>query len=60
MDAARQVGVKLDELAHRLEGASAVIGVCLPHLQHQTTVPMSEGPWRRVFMEYERATAQEE
>lgn len=25
-----------------------------------TTVPMSEGPWRRVFMEYERATAQEE
>ena len=38
MDAARQVGVKLDELAHRLEGASAVIGVCLPHLQHQTTV----------------------
>lgn len=38
MDAARQVGVKLDELTRRFEGANAVIGVCLPHLQYQTTV----------------------
>jgi len=38
VDAARNVGVKLDELTRRFEGANAVIGVCLPHLQYQTTV----------------------